>query len=444
LREFFMAVNNDATRRSARYSARGAIARNGNFDGSAVTAQRLLGVPENVNLNQSRSGYSILNAASQGVILIRVDESPVQIKPVSFAHAVDIENVTPAETVIAINGARFAGINAIIDNETGAANIQAVNPGTECVQIFGVLAGALGFGGGKPFRSCGCFLYDGLSWKDIVQLTTARQAAEEAVVSLANGYDGGTTDVARRGGRTGDQVTWSVRNKDYLLLQLAEGGLLTVRESGGIGYDEPSSGDDVGERNVELWAVYPDFEDGVRQTLDEESFITVKHYFKGRLTPRDDSEGGSAIATVNFLFDASAIYFDPDGGRMVNPHIDKMTIDEWRVWKLKSCLIPGLSAASTVVRPASALTLGSPVLNMVKNQVAYNKLGTTPSNAGGYSITFPTPATLTDIEIGFDPDTKRVRVKAGNTAGTETVTVTLTNGDASSSTVTAAFTIVVV
>jgi hypothetical protein len=373
---------------------------------------------------------------------MRVDDAPVQIKPVSFSHAIDLENVTPAEVVIAINNAAFAGVDCAIDMETGAPNITASNPAVECVQIFSLLAGALGFGGGKPFRSYGCYLYDGLTWKDIIQLTIARQAAQENAVSLANGWDGGTTEILRKGTRSGDQVTWNIRNKDYMLLQIAEGGELASRPTGGLSYAPPLPEDDVGERSVELWAIYGDFEDGVRQTLDEESFIPVKHYFRGRLTPLDDSEGANTIATIGFLYDADAAYTDPDGARRGNPALDKLTLDEWRAWKLKDCLIKGLSASFVNVTPASAAALRSAAVNMAKNQVAYNALAATPSNASGYTVTFSTP-TLAGLQVSFDYVGKRVRVASGGAAGSATITVTLTNGDAAQSAVTASFTVAV-
>ncbi|MDR1074035.1 MAG: hypothetical protein LBL45_10240 [Treponema sp.] len=438
-----MAYNNDATRRSARYSCRGAILRNGNFDGSAVTPQRMLGAPEIINLNQTRGGVSILNASKQGVMLIRVDDNPAQIKSVSFAHAVDIENVTPAEVVIGINNAGYSGVSCVIDTETGAPNLQASSPDTICVQAFSLLAGALGFGGGKPFRSFGCFLYDGLTWKDIIQLTTARQLGTEAAVSLANGYDGGTTVIMQKSSRAGDQVTWSIRNKDYILLQMAEGGVLAPRETGGLSYMSPMPEDDVGERSIELWAIYGDFEDGVRQTLDEESFIPVKHYYKGQLSPQDDAEGAATIATISFLYDAAAVYNDPMGGRMGNPAIDKFTLNEWRTWRLKDCLIKGLSAGFVNVIVASQISVAHSTISMVNNQIAYNALGATPSNAGGFSISFSTPTVLTDLILSYDPDSRRIRILSGGMDGSDTITVTAKNGDSAQSSVTTTFTVVV-
>jgi hypothetical protein len=403
----------------------------------------MLGAPENVNLNQTRRGASLLNASKQGVVLLRVDDEPVQIRSLSFAHAVDLERVSPAEVVIAISQAAFSGVTCSIDIDSGAPNIQAVNPGAACVQIFSLLAGALGFGGGKPFRSYGCFLYDGLTWKDIIQLTVVKQSSAENAVSLANGYDGGVTEIVQRGGRTGDQVTWNVRNKDYILLQMAEGGELVARESGGLSYTPPLVEDDVGERDVELWAIYGDFEDGVRQVLDEENFIPVKHYYKGRLAPQDDSEGASQIATIGFLYDAPAVYNDPISGRVASPDVNKFTLEEWRTWKLKDCIIKGLSAGFVNVAPAVSATVESSAITMVRGQVAYNALGTTPYNASGFSVSFSALSTLTDLGLSYDPYSKRIRIKAGNVVGTQSITVTLANGDAAQSTASVAFSVTV-
>jgi hypothetical protein len=234
-----------------------------------------------------------------------------------------------------------------------------------------------------------------------------------------------------------------VRNKDYLLLQMAEGGILVPLENGSIKYLPPARGDDVGERQIELWAMFPNYEDGVRQTQDEDTFATIKHYYKGTLVPQDDAEGGSTIATIGFLYNASAQYIDPDGGENVQPEIDKMSIPDWRQFILKDCVKPNPTALMVMVKPASALTMGQATINMVKNQVAYNTLGTTPANASGYAVSFSAPEDVTDLELSFDPDTKRVRIKTGSTSGTEVVTVTLTNGDAAGSAVTTTFTVVV-
>jgi hypothetical protein len=177
----------------------------------------MLSSPVAVNLNQARKGVALLNSTKQGTVLVRVDDAVAQIRSLSFAHAVDIENVTPAEIVTAINNAGFTGISAFLDGETQSCNIQATNPNTQFVQIFGLLAGALGFGGGTAFRSFGSFLHDGITWKDTVSLTTARQSASGNTISLADGIDGGSTDIIQNGGRTGDQITWAIRNRDYLL-----------------------------------------------------------------------------------------------------------------------------------------------------------------------------------------------------------------------------------
>jgi hypothetical protein len=56
----------------------------------------------------------------------------------------------------------------------------------------------------------------GLLWKDTVSLTTVRQSAAGNTISLANGVDGRSTDIIQNGGRTDDQLTWAIRNRDYL------------------------------------------------------------------------------------------------------------------------------------------------------------------------------------------------------------------------------------
>jgi hypothetical protein len=274
-------------------------------------------------------------------------------------------------------------------------------------------------------------------------LTTARQSASGNTISLANGIDGGSTDIIQNGGRTGDQITWAIRNRDYLLKQIADGTLLVPSEGGSLYFEDPSIDSEGGERGVEFWAIYPNYEDGVRQTQDEDTFATVKHYFKGTLTPQDDSEGGSTITTVNYLMDCASRYADPDAGYIANPEGIKMTITDYRNWILPKCLIKGLSAGIVEVKPATGASFGGSTLNMVANQVAYNTLGTTPTNASGYSVSFSALTTLTDLSLSYDPDSRRVRIHAGTTTGTEVITVTLTNGNAPQSTVTATFTIVV-
>ena len=183
--------------RKARFAASGYVLRNTNGDGTSASPRRLLGARENLNLNVSRSGLTILDGSMKAYMLVRRDNAD-EVKLVDFSGAANPSAVTPSEVVIALNAAAFTDMEAVLDNATGRPNFRCTNPAVKYTQVFGYLAGALGFGGGRAFRSMGSFFYDGLTRDDVITIARTNQKSDDTNVDQQGGGKGTLTRIVVR------------------------------------------------------------------------------------------------------------------------------------------------------------------------------------------------------------------------------------------------------
>jgi hypothetical protein len=246
-------------------------------------------------------------------MLVRRDSTD-EVKTVDFSGAADLGAVTPSEVVIALNAAAFTDMEAVLDNATGRPNLRCLSPAVKYTQVFGYLAGALGFGGGKAFRSMGSFFYDGLTKDDVITIARTDQKSDDTNVDQQGGGKGTLTRIVVKGKRTGVQYALNIKQDDNLLMQMAEGGELIAGIDGiPTQYNPPLPEDDVGERGIELYKFLPLYMDGTQSSINQETDIKTEHCHYGNLTPGDPTEGAMTLANFNYTYDAGIKYIDEAG-----------------------------------------------------------------------------------------------------------------------------------
>jgi hypothetical protein len=371
---------------------------------------------------------SILDASGKAYLLVRrnnIDE----LKKVDFSAAASPFAVTPPEVVIALNMAVFTDMEAIIDNATGRPNFRCTNPDIRYTQVFGYLAGALGFGGGKAFRSMGSFFYDGLTRDDVITIARTDQRSDDTNVDQQGGGKGTLTRIVIKGKRTGVQYVVNIKQDDNLLMQMVEGGELIAGIDGiPTQYNTPLPEDDVGERGIELYKFMPLYLDGTQSDDSQETDVKVEHCFYGSMTAGDPAEGAMALANFNYTYNAGIKYIDENGAAKSQPETRQYSIDEWEGEKIVDALSPTMGLRLLNIIPIASATFNTP-LNLTVSQTAYNPPIVTPDGAGHFTVAVASLSVLTDTQITWDADNKRIKIQTGTVTGTETVTVTFTNDD---------------
>jgi hypothetical protein len=322
-------------------------------------------------------------------------------------------------------------MEAIIDNATGRPNFRSTDPNIKYTQVFGYLAGALGFGGGKAFRSMGSFFYDGLTRDDVITIARTDQRSEDTNVDLQGGGKGTLTRIVVKGKKTGVQYAINIKQDDNLLMQMVEGGELVAGIDGiPTQYSTPLPEDDVGERGIELFKFIPLYLDGTQSSISQETDIKVEHCFYGSMTAGDPAEGAMALANFNYTYDAGIKYIDENGAAKSQPETKQYSIDEWEGEKIVSALSPTMGLNLLNVIPVAGATFNTPVI-LTTSQTAYNQPIISPDGANPFTVSVAALATLTDTVITWDADNKRIRIQTGVVTGTETVAITFTNDNGS-------------
>lgn len=414
--------------RKARFAASGYVLRNTNGDGTSASPRRLLGARENLNLNVSRSGLTILDGSMKAYMLVRRDNAD-EVKLVDFSGAANPSAVTPSEVVIALNAAAFTDMEAVLDNATGRPNFRCANPAVKYTQVFGYLAGALGFGGGRAFRSMGSFFYDGLTRDDVITIARTNQKSDDTNVDQQGGGKGTLTRIVVKGKRTGVQYALNIKQDDNLLMQMVEGGELVAGIDGlPTQYSSPLPEDDVGERGIELYKFIPLYLDGTQSGINQETDVKVEHCFYGDMTAGDPTEGAMTLANFNYTYDAGIKYIDENGAAKSQPETKQYSVDEWETERIVAALSPTMGLSLLNVVPVTAAAFTTP-LNLTVSQTAYTEPIITPDGANHYTVSAAPLTVLTDTVITWDADTKRLRIQTGAVTGTETVSVTFTNSN---------------
>jgi hypothetical protein len=146
------------------------------------------------------------------------------------------------------------------------------------------------------------------------------------------------------------------------------------------------------------------------------------------------------LANFNYTYDAGIKYIDENGAAKSQPETRQYSIDEWEGEKIVDALSPTMGLGLLNVIPAASAAFTTP-LNLTASQTAYNTPIITPDGASHFTVAVASLSVLTDTQITWDADNKRIKIQTGTVTGTETVTVTFTNDDGT--TVTGTFSLTV-
>lgn len=430
----------DPMDKSAEFAALGTAFRRGNYDGTAATPQRLLTSNAPVNLNVGREGITILDGNKRALLLVKRD-SVKEVKQVDFSGAVDITRVTPDEIIAALNAAGFTNMMAVIDLPSGACNFTCTDPNVQYTEVFGYLAGALGFGGTKAFQGFGSFFRDYTIDDDTITCTRADQKTENTSVDQQGGGHNTLTRVTQQGRRTGVQYTVNLKPKDNVLRQIFEGGELIIHPSYDPKPDHYIPPDRTGPNGmIEMYRLAPLYPANRESKEGQDEGVIVEHVFAGMGTVQDPSTGAMSLSSFNYLIDAG-IYINQNGEQIQQPEELIYSKNKWNLNRLIETLSNPVKMSDLSATMLTGVNLTTSI-NIAQSRIGYNQCSLVPPEADGFTVSFSPLATLTDSAIAWDNENARIIITTGTITGSEMVTVTFTNRDGT--TVVKTFTLAVV
>jgi len=415
------------------FAVRGLVIRRNNFDGSAVTTTRMLSTVGPWDLSVQLGGQTILDAGKAPIVIRATRQSGTtqERKVLDFTVGVaDITAVQPAEFIQRFNAAGFSNVTAVLDNATGAVNVRTSDGSIQFLQIFGLLAGAVGFGGCRPFRGYGSILWNYVTHDDAITVTPTLQKSDDTTVDQAGGRLGTLSRIIVPGKVTGVQYAVNTKPKDNVIRQMLEGGSWVVGVAGMPDkYTRPTATDDPGNLSCEWWVLYPQYKANTQSTVTEYTKMNLDHVYKGTGSVGDASRGASTLANFNYTLDCAAEYVGIDGGTYSQPEELEYPTLLWQQFKLLEAAADWNLADLTII-PVTDFIFTTP-MSLVAGQTGYDVVNIVPGNASGFTVSFATPAVLTDTVFTWEEGLKRVRVVAGSVTGTENIAVTFTNDDGS-------------
>jgi hypothetical protein len=335
-----MAVTIDPAGKLSQFATRGFIARRKNPDGTIATAERTLGALLPVDLTATRNGMKLIDATKKGKLAVKVDGLGWEIKDVAFTVALNLAAVKPDEAVEALTNAGYSnGVTFTVDAATGM--IKAAAPGHKSLQLWGFLAGALGFGGGSAFRCLGTAWRDYLTDDDTITIQRSDQRTEATNIDQTGSHNG-LTRIIVQGKRTGVNYTLNVKPYDMVFRQMAEGGALTVLPATGgesVLYEPPLATDDTGEKSIELLKIDPMYQPNATSREGDERKIKTEHCKGATLTPADEGGGAMTISSFNYNVVAGD-YTDENGVLYAQPLEQTYERNTWATLDIISMINP--------------------------------------------------------------------------------------------------------
>ncbi|MDR2500127.1 MAG: hypothetical protein LBD37_03475 [Treponema sp.] len=416
-----------------------------NPDGTEITPQRCLGANSPVNLIAPWKGQTILDSGKKALMRVAVSKddrarSPfTRVFPVSFAHAVDPEAVTPSEIVIALNAAAQDLFTVEIDPATERVNLRG-EAGARFISVSGFLAGALGFGDGTAWRSFGAPFFAMYGNDENISVTPTATRSEETRAALNGGSKNVPSSWVLPGKVTGWSIAVANRSVNELFNQAVNGGAFSVGESARGSLDIELPLHETPISNSGSGRTFTVHHITLKGTADSETNrnspdgVTDRIYHGCTITQADDGTGALTVTTSNYTITAPGFVFDENGNKIPNPekrmyargddkenHLAALTDMDSADAELKIGDIRSVRLL-TVTHSQDSLTL-------VHGAVGRNAYTVSPPDAAGYAVTFNPLTTLTNTKISWDYANRRAVIEAGSVTGTETVTARFTNMD---------------
>lgn len=429
------ARRDDPSRMSAVYATKGATMRKGNFNGTAAEPTNMLCAYKDMDLSAIRYGKSVLDMQGKGSILVTQTrasgEKKFSLHVLDFSKAADITAVKPAEIITALNSAvpAIPDMQAVFSNATQSVNLMCTDPSVLFVEVFSLLAGALGFGGGEAFTSYGSFFQDFLTNDDTITVTPTNVTGESTAAELMGGYRNTRTAVMINGERGGVDYAVNVKAYSPLVKQFFEGGELVF---GGAEDDfnyrySPVNANRRPTGKIEFFNILPLHAKNGETDISTIEGLIVEHVYAGTPVMGDDTRGAVSLSSFNFTLQAR-IYRSAAGQEVEQPEEIGYKERSDFILALMKCIASPCLISQVEVEAATGITV-EPKLSMPRASRNFVQCAVVPVTASGFNVAIAEKDGKLGATYTWNDDDQRVIITSGLTAGTDTVNITVTNVD---------------
>jgi hypothetical protein len=319
-------------RKQAQYATSGFYAKRCNPDGTMAHGQRTLGFIGAIDI------VSVLDSSNTAKMQIKVGTGPWQVKVVDFSSA-NPGALTVTAAATALTAAAFSGCTFNADTETGRLILKASDAGQTEIQVYGYLAGALNFGGCRPFEGMGCYYVDYITQDDTVSIQPAVQKDDNERIEQ-EGSHGTKTALIIAGGRNGEDLAVTAKPLDFELQQMVQGGKYRqATVTGPAEYEPPLPGDPAvaGNPLMTVVKVDPLYAPNVESLEGQEIAVKTALYYAMIGSVGDESGGAKSLTQFTYNF-SCGVYTDENGELHSNPLHRSYTSSQWEAFNLKALL----------------------------------------------------------------------------------------------------------
>jgi hypothetical protein len=272
-------------------------------------------------------------SAGATVLKVKVGTGVVQKKTITLTAGAHTTNGIAA----ALTTAGFTGVNFTVEATVGSINLGRLKatPSTagQVVQIYGDLAGALGFGGCKYKQGRGCYFYNGFT-NDLKSATPSVNWNEDTTIENDNGW-GDKVVLIIPGGRGTAQLAVVDRRVSNEFRQMVDGGTWTPGSATAPeSYDPPGPGADMNDRLLEV-RVYTLLYTNRRNKEGQQTHVQEDVYYgcSGHST-----EAGGGGSWTDAQYDLTAASYAKDGTEYFPPHSNYYTRALWDTTNIKGLI----------------------------------------------------------------------------------------------------------
>jgi hypothetical protein len=443
-----VAAKNDLTRSYSEFAAHSLIVGKNNYDGSPCTPTKLLCGFETVDLTARYKGKGLLRSDYTGDILLVItyNSGNVEQKFITLdfsANSTTLNAVTPAQILTALNARTGDTVNfeAYEYNapSKNAINFRCKDPSVFNVQVYSDLANAIGFGGGRPFVGCGAKLFDFYN-EDLATSIAEAPVMSEAVENQLLGMStNGVTSVSIPARVTGNDFTVTVkgtfvefedvlRNRKRAFIPGQFGSTSVADQL--VNFAEGALG------GFCAWIPVNLYEGLGAQSIDDTKGVKINYIPSASFELQAPSGAAVSLTSKSFIIHAKQ-YTDDNGNSVILPTEETYQVPSQFLSNLGRAARNAPMQSMVNIIPVESAAIANVTDLVVGGSTSWVKVVTTPDNASGYEVALAEPA---DDALGcsftFDPFEKLITIVSGETAGSETVTATITNRNQSVVTVT--------
>lgn len=282
---------------------------------------------------------NVLDETDRAIIKVKFDDGPVLSGSANFG-SVDKTNLTPTAAANVLNTLALTGAEWGIDTDTG--RLQLTGPeGTQFIQVWSELAGALNFGACRHLRGFGCYFYAGFLGY-LVSATPTINWNEDTTIE-AEDAQGQKLIYTRPGSRGTAQISVVEQRLSLEMKQMVDGGLWIPAQ--GIipeRYDPPNAEENPNERRVDVHIFKNIYE--TRSNTAGSHTKTREDIYIGCTGHSTETESSGAWTTVQYDWTAAS-YIDANKKEQNSPRSNMYTRAQWEALNLKQVLVSDWSNA---------------------------------------------------------------------------------------------------